>query len=142
LSGAEVHTYVRMLRLFSGPGTAWQELISGRGLLDLIRHDYRKLNLAVILVTAVLVLIVAITYLFSVMALFSGKFVKSMPVFSLLSVVSYWLIITGGPHGYSRYRHAMMPVICILAGYGLYIVLSRFSIRHGAPSGQMEQGSN
>jgi len=131
LSGAEVHTYVRMLRLYSGPGTAWQELISGRGLLDLTRHDYRKPNLATILVTIVLLLIVVITYLFSVTALFSGKFAKSMPMFSLLSVVSYWLIITGGPHGYSRYRHAMMPVICILAGYGLYIVLSRFSIRHG-----------
>ena len=37
----------------------------------------------------------------------------------LLTVASYFLVLSGGAHGLSRFRHPVVPVICILAGAAL-----------------------
>ncbi|MGO9116708.1 MAG: ArnT family glycosyltransferase [Desulfomonilaceae bacterium] len=132
LSGAEAHTYIRLLKFFHGTEEGWQELIT-RDLLDAIRHNSNNLTHAAILTIAGLGLIVMLVYLFAAVALFSKKLLYAMPVVCSLWVVVYWLVITGGPHGYGRYRHAVMPIICVLAGYGLHLILSRF--RHMSRDG-------
>ena len=56
----------------------------------------------------------------------SKFFVKNTPALILLTVASYFVIITGGPEGSSsRYRHPLMPIICIVAGYGLYFMIEK-----------------
>jgi len=122
LSGVEAHTYIRVLELGSAQNR--DELASGR-VWEMFNDDYRKLSVSIILMTAVLGLIVGTIYLFALVALFSCDFRKSMPVICLLSVVVYWLVITGGPNGYGRYRHAVMPIICMVAGYGLHLIFAR-----------------
>jgi asparagine N-glycosylation enzyme membrane subunit Stt3 len=42
-----------------------------------------------------------------------------------LFIVSYYMTIAGGPGDWGRFRHPAMPVVCILAGYGLYVVFAR-----------------
>jgi 4-amino-4-deoxy-L-arabinose transferase-like glycosyltransferase len=123
LLGGEAHTYIRVLELGSPENR--RELESGQGVWEMLERDYRKLGLALIIMTIGLGLIALTVYLFASIALFSGNFLSSMPVISLLSVIVYWLVITGGPHGYGRYRLAVMPIICALAGYGLYLILRR-----------------
>ena len=132
LSGVEAHTYIRLLKLFHGTENGWQELIT-QDLLDTIRHNSNELTHAAILTIAGLGLIMMLVYLFASVALFSKKLPYTMPVVCSLWVVVYWLVITGGPHGYGRYRHAVMPIICVLAGYGLHLILSRF--RHMSHDG-------
>ena len=51
LSGAEAHTYIRLLKLFHGTEDDWQELITG-DLLDTIRHNSNNLTHAAILTIA------------------------------------------------------------------------------------------
>ncbi len=139
LFGAEAHTYIRLLKLFHGTEGAWQELISGN-LLDAVRHHSDKLTYAAILIIAGLGLTVMMVYLFASVALFSNKLLYAPPVICSLWVVIYWLVITGGPHGYARYRHAVMPIICVLAGYGLHLILSRF--RYMSHRRRIDGGTN
>jgi hypothetical protein len=137
LSGAEAHTYIRLLKLFQGTEDDWQELITG-DLLDTIGHNSNNLTHAAILTIAGLGLIVMLVYLFASVALFSKKLPYTIPVVCSLWVVAYWLVITGGPHGYGRYRHAVMPIICVFAGYGLHLILTRF--RHTSHDGELLRG--
>jgi 4-amino-4-deoxy-L-arabinose transferase-like glycosyltransferase len=123
LLGGEAHTYIRVLEL--GSAEYRKELESGQELWKMSERDYRKLSLPLIIMIVDLGLIVLAVYLFATAALFSRNFLTTMPVICLLSVIVYWLGITGGPHGYGRYRHAIMPIICVLAGYGLQLILSR-----------------
>src|SRR5208283_6050501 len=128
-----------LLKLFHGTEGAWQELISGN-LLDAIRHHSDKLTYAAILIMAALGLTVMMIYLFACVALFSKKLLYAPPVICSLWVVIYWLVITGGPHGYARYRHAVMPIICVLAGYGLHLILGRF--RYMSHGRRIDGGTN
>lgn len=130
LFGWETHTYIRVLELGSAENR--KELESGRTVSEIFEYDYRRLGLPLIIVATGLGLIVVTVYMFASVALFSRNFLTTMPVVSLLSVIVYWLGITGGPHGYGRYRLAVMPVICMFAGYGLYLILSR--LRPGVTS--------
>jgi 4-amino-4-deoxy-L-arabinose transferase-like glycosyltransferase len=137
LFGAEAHTYIRLFKLFQGTEDDWQELITG-DLLDTIGHNSNNLTHAAILTIAGLGLIVMLVYLFASVALFSKKLPYTIPVVCSLWVVAYWLVITGGPHGYGRYRHAVMPIICVFAGYGLHLILTRF--RHTSHDGELLRG--
>ena len=68
-----------------------------------------------------------IYWLLTFIALPSKFFVKNTPALILLTVASYFTVITGGPEGSSsRYRHPIMPLICIVAGYGLYFIIEKF----------------
>ncbi len=68
-----------------------------------------------------------IYWLLTFVALPSKFFVKNTPALILLTVAAYFVIITGGPEGSSsRYRHPLMPIICIVAGYGLYLIMEKF----------------
>lgn len=40
-------------------------------------------------------------------------------VLFLVGVSAYLIVISAGPQSYSRFRHPMMPVLCILAGIGM-----------------------
>ena len=44
---------------------------------------------------------------------------RTLVAMVLLGAVAYFLVVSGGPIGYSRFRHPMMPMICIFAGVGL-----------------------
>ena len=44
----------------------------------------------------------------------------SDPAFFILSLImSYYLLLPGGPSDWGRYRHPATPLICVLASYGL-----------------------
>lgn len=68
-----------------------------------------------------------IYWVLTFLALPSKLSIKNTPALILITVASYFVIITGGPEGSSsRYRHPIMPIICILAGYGLYFIVEKF----------------
>jgi 4-amino-4-deoxy-L-arabinose transferase-like glycosyltransferase len=44
----------------------------------------------------------------------------SDPALLMVSLImSYYLLLPGGPSDWGRYRHPAMPLMCVLAGYGL-----------------------
>jgi hypothetical protein len=44
---------------------------------------------------------------------------------ALVALMAYFVAVSGGPHGYSRFRHPAMPFLCVLAGFGLYSLAVR-----------------
>jgi 4-amino-4-deoxy-L-arabinose transferase-like glycosyltransferase len=55
----------------------------------------------------------------------SEKALKSLPLMALVTISAYFIAVSGGAVGQGRYRHPVMPIICILAGYGLSLILNR-----------------
>lgn len=51
--------------------------------------------------------------------LISRRVMTSPPVILFSAVIAYFLLLSGGAVGSSRFRHPLMPIVAILAGYGL-----------------------
>ena len=49
--------------------------------------------------------------------------------FIVLLIMSYYLLLPGGPSDWGRYRHPAMPLICVLASYGLRSLWSELNSR-------------
>jgi len=66
--------------------------------------------------------------------LFSKRLMFDPSNLAALLIVSYYLAISGGPAALGRFRHPAMPIICVLAAYGLCLVLSRLRRTGSRPS--------
>ena len=44
---------------------------------------------------------------------------RTAAVWVLLAAAAYFLVIAGGPTGHSRFRHPVMPVLCVFAAVGV-----------------------
>lgn len=67
---------------------------------------------------------------FALIGLLSKNFFKPFPSLIMMTLGFYFTIIPGGPDALSsRYRHPIMPIICILAGYGIYYIVIQFKQR-------------
>jgi hypothetical protein len=59
--------------------------------------------------------------------LLSKRLIRDFCVLGMLLIVTYYLLISGGPNALGRSRHPAMPIISILGGYGIsHIVAARF----------------
>jgi hypothetical protein len=63
----------------------------------------------------------------SIIALAAKNFVSNFQIVFLLNIGLYYFIISGGPQGLNRFRHPLMPLICILSGYSLALIVERFT---------------
>ena len=64
--------------------------------------------------------LLAINLLCACAVLFSKRLMRDPCVLTALLIVTYYLLISGGPVAVGRYRHPAMPIISILAAYGIY----------------------
>jgi Dolichyl-phosphate-mannose-protein mannosyltransferase len=75
--------------------------------------------------------------LFSVVALFSRRFITDPAVLAALGVAAYFLLIAGGTDATGRFRHPDMPILCIFAGYGLFFAIGKWRARGSRRSSGM-----
>jgi 4-amino-4-deoxy-L-arabinose transferase-like glycosyltransferase len=61
------------------------------------------------------------------LVLFSKKLMTQPQIVAIIAIAAYFIVIAGGPGAVCRYRHPAMPLICVLAGYGLCRVLESAS---------------
>jgi len=121
LVGLGAHACVRLLDLLPPVGKVQEDVFEGKGLMETLMQNYGELSRGVILATIILGLLTAFFYFFAAVAFFSRDFVWNWFMITLLGVALYLLFIAGGPEGYSRYRHPIMPIISIFTGYGLFV---------------------
>jgi len=50
-------------------------------------------------------------------------------IFAVVFIAAYYMAIAGGPGDWGRFRHPAMPIVCILAGYGLHLALAWIRLR-------------
>jgi len=58
-------------------------------------------------------------------ALLSSNFLKNRAMITLVSIAAYFLAVSGGVAGGYRFRLPIMPIICLLAGYGLWLIVDK-----------------
>jgi hypothetical protein len=68
---------------------------------------------------------VLLTYLSSACVTLCSRVILDPSILAVSLIVAYYMAIAGGPGDWGRFRHPVMPIICVLAGYGLYAVRSR-----------------
>jgi 4-amino-4-deoxy-L-arabinose transferase-like glycosyltransferase len=76
-------------------------------------------NPTVFLSNAILLPIEAMYLLGAAAALASRRLMRKPAVIAIILACAYYLIIAGGPAGLSRFRVPIMPIMCVLAAYGL-----------------------
>jgi hypothetical protein len=65
--------------------------------------------------------------------LFSRRLMREPPVVAAVLTIVYYVGISGGPApgSFCRFRLPAMPIICVLAGYGMHLMRSRLHFRVG-----------
>jgi 4-amino-4-deoxy-L-arabinose transferase-like glycosyltransferase len=63
--------------------------------------------------------LLALNLLSACAVLFSKQLIRDPCVLGILLIVIYYLLISGGTNALGRFRHPTMPIISILAGYGI-----------------------
>ncbi len=96
--------------------------ISWRGMLD-----FAQRMPVLFAIDLSFVLLSGVYYLGVGRALLSKKLLNEMPMILLVSVGAYFLVLGGVP-GNHRMRNPLEPIICLLAGYGLSLIINR--IKH------------
>ena len=100
-------------------------------MLGLPRPAMRMLTWADAARTSAALVVTAITgyvfvfayYLLAAVGL-SGRLKQPFVMFAAV-VVGYLALVSGGVTGYSRFRHPIMPFLCVLAADGLTRILTR-----------------
>jgi hypothetical protein len=96
-------------------------------------------NLPLFLTYLIPGLILFVYLLCGLVGLISEKALKNLPLMGLVTLSAYFLTVSGGPMGQGRYRHPMMPIICVLAGYGLFLILNRIKKSSDLPENQSSE---
>jgi Dolichyl-phosphate-mannose-protein mannosyltransferase len=98
-----------------------------KGFLAFIIVYFQKMQRVVILTWIGLQIISFIYLALAFRGFLSSKRPNNLPIIFSLSVAVYLLVVAGGPEALiSRYRHPIMPMICILAGFGLNLTIEEF----------------
>lgn len=58
----------------------------------------------------------------ALMALFHKGFPYGISTAAILCILLYYLLVSGGPLGYHRFRLPITPLVCVFSGYGLYLL--------------------
>jgi hypothetical protein len=98
-----------------------------KGFLAFIIVYFQKMQRVVVLTWIGLGIILFIYLALACRGFLSSKRPNNLPMIFSLSLAVYLLVIAGGPEGLiTRYRHPIMPMICILAGLGLNVTIEQF----------------
>ena len=62
----------------------------------------------------------------AVTALFHKDFPYGVAAISILCIVAYYFVVSGGPVGYHRFRIPIVPLISVFSGGGLYLVSQKY----------------
>jgi 4-amino-4-deoxy-L-arabinose transferase-like glycosyltransferase len=126
LLGSEAHTYLRLLNLIPKSTEIEAALWQGQGLMKYMYSNYRNVPASFILVFGILTSVNLMIYTMAPIGLLKQG-IRSYGIVLVITIILYFLIISSGVWGYSRFRHPVMPLLCVLAGIGLSKVQAYFS---------------
>jgi hypothetical protein len=103
-----------IMDFYIGPGSVSR----GGGALSTRLALLGNLPLPVVVSYGLLGALLLMTYAMAIFGLSSRAVFRRIDTIMILSA-GFYLLLATGPVGYSRFRHPVMPLICIFAGYGL-----------------------
>ena len=87
-----------------------------RGTLKALEAIFRNRVLAW---TTIMLLAVQLLYISGACIAFFNAPIRNPPIFTVVITMGYYLAIPGGASAWGRYRHPAVPLMCVLAGFGL-----------------------
>lgn len=112
--------WLKLFRQYPQRGGGLLGTVIDRGILNGVHDLWEKNPMYVIAYTAGGLLLLAYYSLFVLSFRRAGRETPAGVCFILL-VMLYFLIISGGPNAVGRFRHPVMPFICVLAGKALFL---------------------
>ena len=108
---------LKMLGLYPEHG-GLQNVVLSRGLFSGFVYLLRAnaLSFGLLLVFGA---VLAAIYWLAFQGARAGPGLRDSAMLLVLATTAYLVVITGGPVGYSRFRHPVMPFVCVLAAAGL-----------------------
>ncbi len=104
--------------------------IADRGLLRVVL-GFLQSNPLVFWTQLALFALLTLYYLLALFGLWGRSCAGVWEKIALVALMAYFVAISAGPHGYSRFRHPAMPFLCVLAGCGLHSVARRIDSHPG-----------
>jgi len=101
-------------------------------LLDLIKVDQESPVRARLKLIMKLPLFIGLCFywLLAVIGIFSGRWQNGAQLMLLITVAAYLVLMASvGGVGYSRFRHPVMPIVCVMAGCGLFTIMKWLKYR-------------
>ena len=98
--------------------------IADRGLASVL-FGLLKGNPLVFWLQLLFFVLLAAYYALALLGLISRSRADVWDKVALVAIIAYFVLISGGPHGYSRFRHPAMPFLCVLAGHGFHFLARR-----------------
>jgi len=83
-------------------------------------------TLALLFIQLLFYYFLAISHFFS-----KNRMLFPFTVFLLLIMAYFWFV-SGGPHAVDRFRHPLMPLVCLFAGSGWVFFMDKISARVSA----------
>jgi len=137
-----------MLRTFIDPGVteylilfkhySWSGGLLGRildqGLFVTFKGFARTMPVFLFSIFIISGLYLVVLYCAAALAIFHEDLPHSVSSAVILCIMAYYLVVSGGPVGYHRFRLPIMPLVCVFSGYGLYLLRERLSRKEkGSP---------
>jgi hypothetical protein len=131
--------YLRLFRLYPVQGGLLGEAVDRGGLATVVSLAQKR-PLAFWSTVAFGILLGAY-YLLALVGLMSRRF-SSGATALLVATAIYFVLISGGPASLSRFRHPVMPIVCLFAAAGIVDLRSGAAgrYRQGHPAGSTTQG--
>jgi 4-amino-4-deoxy-L-arabinose transferase-like glycosyltransferase len=124
--------YLKLFRLYAGGGGILGD-IADRGIWMTVTTLVLKKRL--LFWSNLILLPIELLYLFCAGAVLCSRRLMTDPmIIAAILTLAYYIVISGGPVGVGRFREPAMPIICVLAGYGLCLVLDRLRLREKSVS--------
>ncbi len=120
MTGLEIHSYVRVLNLSKAVPGFEERLAKGESLMSVFIKNPDRRAMPLFLIVFLAGAVTALIYIGAILSVYRLG-VCNRNILILIFVIAYFLAAAAGVWGYSRFRHPIMPMLCILAGIGLPI---------------------
>lgn len=107
---------LKMLNAYPSRGGLLSQIVD-HGLFKILKRLYTHYPF-VFLTNVALGLLLLLFYILAILALKQLASVHKLPLLFCLVTCIYFVLLSGGPHSLSRFRHPIMPIIVIFAGLG------------------------
>jgi hypothetical protein len=127
-----------MVRLLIGPGTSAPQVLFSVSPERIAEPGGENPQPSWLLLPMGLILLVQLAL--AALGMAGRRWGAGLPAAVLLGAAAYLLFASGGALPYSRFRHPLMPVICVFAGWGWALLVEWHRGRQGpraaAPAGR------
>jgi len=131
---------LKTFRLYPMSGGLLDRIVTN-GLGDALRHLFREHPVAAFSLVGLGLVLLAI-YAAALRGLLTNRHFTDPTVVLLVGVIAYFVVISGGPGESSRFRHPVMPLVCVLAAAGVHARRQRAGGQSAAPTGTLADRSS